>query len=264
LTSSIHRDGWVLPEKRQPENSGRRKEKNGAGLRALPPAQAYLFDIDGTLLNSRDGVHYNAFRNAIRQVWGVETRLDDVPVHGNTDLGIIRAVLEKAGQADKRVKGLPRALELMRAEVEKNISGIHAELCPSVHELIEHLHGEGKILGAASGNLESIGWAKLTVAGLRPFFSLGSFSDTRERRADIFRHGIDQARALLGNGPEQDNGDAVVCVIGDTPFDIQAARANNVPVVAVATGIYRYEELLSHEPDLCLHCCTDLFEPSRL
>ena len=30
-------------------------------------ADAYLFDIDGTLLNSRDGVHYNAFHNAVRQ-----------------------------------------------------------------------------------------------------------------------------------------------------------------------------------------------------
>jgi phosphoglycolate phosphatase-like HAD superfamily hydrolase len=264
LTSSIHRDGWVLPEKPRPENSGWHKEKNGAGLRALPRAQAYLFDIDGTLLNSRDGVHYNAFRNAIRQVWGIETRLDDVPVHGNTDLGIIRAVLEKAGQADKLVTGLPGALELMRAEVEKNVSGINAELCPSVRALIEQLHGNGKILGVASGNLESIGWAKLTVAGLRPFFSLGSFSDTRELRADIFRHGIEQARALLRTGPENDNGDAVVCMIGDTPFDIRAARSNSAPVVAVATGIYRYEELLSHEPDLCLHCCSDLFEPSRL
>jgi len=186
-------------------------------------------------------------------------------VHGNTDLGIIRAVLEKAGCAHQLEAGLPRALELMRAEVEKNVAGISAELCPSIRELIQELHGQGKILGVASGNLESIGWAKITVAGLRPFFSLGSFSDTRERRADIFRHGMDQARALLGDGlAEKLTADAVVCIVGDTPFDILAARANNAPVVAVATGIYSYEELASHEPDLCLHCCADLFEESRL
>src|SRR5205807_1540782 len=60
-------------------------------------ADAYLFDIDGTLLNSRDGVHYNAFNNAVRRFFGVSSKIDGVPVHGNTDPGIIRAVLEREG-----------------------------------------------------------------------------------------------------------------------------------------------------------------------
>ena len=264
MTGFQNRDGWVLPERLLAESRNTRSEKNGVGLRGLPAADAYLFDIDGTLLNSRDGVHYNAFRNAIREVFGIETRLDNIPVHGNTDLGIIRAVLEKAGKANALEDGLPRALELMRAEVENNIAGITTELCPSIRQLVETLHEEGNILGVASGNLESIGWAKITVAGLRPFFSLGSFSDTRERRADIFRHGIEQARAILNRGLTEQRGEPLVCVVGDTPFDIQAAHANNVPIIAVATGIYGYEELLSHGPDVCLHCCTDLFEPSRI
>src|ERR1043166_4408679 len=46
-------------------------------------ADAYLFDIDGTLLNSRDAVHYFSFRNAVRQVLGVEVGIDGVPVLGN-------------------------------------------------------------------------------------------------------------------------------------------------------------------------------------
>jgi len=52
---------------------------------------AYLFDIDGTLANTRGGVHYNSFHTALREVYGCEGRIDDVPVHGNTDLGILRA-----------------------------------------------------------------------------------------------------------------------------------------------------------------------------
>lgn len=258
MTFSAHRDGWVLPE-----NAGRRSGKNRLSLRDLPAAQAYLFDIDGTLLNSRDGVHYNSFRNALREVYGIETRLDNIPVHGNTDVGIIRAILEKAGRAHELEAELPRILDLMRSEVEKNIAGINAEVCPSVRELIQELHNQEKILGVASGNLESIGWAKIAAAGLRPFFRLGSFSDTRERREDIFRHGIEQARTLLSKKlADKFDPDAVICVIGDTPFDILAARANNVPVVAVATGIYSYDDLLAYQPNLCLHCCTDLFAES--
>jgi len=261
LTVPAHRDGWVLPE-----NSGTQPERKGLSLHDLPIASAYLFDIDGTLLNSRDGVHYNSFRNAMMRVYGVDTKLDNIPVHGNTDVGIIRAILEKAGRGHELEAELPRALDMMRNEVEKNIAGINAELCPSIREFIEELHAQGKILGVASGNLESIGWAKITAVGLRPFFSLGSFSDTRERRVDIFRHGIEQARRLLSEKlaekHEKADPDAVVCVVGDTPSDILAARANNAPVVAVATGIYSYDDLLSHQPDLCLHCCTDLFAES--
>ena len=62
-----------------------------------------------------------------------------------------------------------------------------------------------------------------------------------------FRHGIEQARKLLSEKlaekHETANPDAVVCVVGDTPSDILAARANNAPVVAVATGIYSYRML---------------------
>jgi phosphoglycolate phosphatase len=258
LTS--HRDGWIPPE-----SSPKKLGSNDLCLRDLPDAQAYLFDIDGTLLNSRDGVHYNAFRHALAEVYGIETKLDNIPVHGNTDIGIIRAILEHAGRADDFENGLPRVLALMRSEVEKNIAGINAELCPSIRELVVELYSQGKILGVASGNLESIGWAKISAAGLRPFFSLGSFCGERERRADIFRHGIEQALAFLSKKSslgEKAASDATVCFVGDTPADILAAHANNVPVVAVATGIYSYDDLLSHNPDLCLHCCTDLFAGS--
>ena len=59
----------------------------GKTLPAWATADAYLFDIDGTLLNTRDGVHYYAFRNALRQLFNVDGTIDGVPVHGNTDPG---------------------------------------------------------------------------------------------------------------------------------------------------------------------------------
>ena len=63
---------------------------------------AYLFDIDGTLLNSRDGVHYHAFLSALRTAYGCELKIDGVPVHGNTDIGILRAVTRQAGIDDAK------------------------------------------------------------------------------------------------------------------------------------------------------------------
>jgi len=216
-------------------------------------ADAYLFDIDGTLLNSRDGVHYNAFNNAVRRFFGVSSKIDGVPVHGNTDPGIIRAVLEREGVNEAELEAkLPLLVDHMCEEVERNRADLRPEVCPSVMELVSSLHGSGKLLGVASGNLERIAWMKLEASGLRPYFTFGSFSDHREKRADIFLHGIAEARRRL------ENERAVVYVVGDTPSDIEAAHAAKVPIIAVATGIFGEDELRSHRPDTCVSCCADL------
>jgi phosphoglycolate phosphatase-like HAD superfamily hydrolase len=221
-------------------------------LPAWATADAYLFDIDGTLLNTRDGVHYYAFRNALREFFGIDGTIDGVPVHGNTDLGILRAVLRRAGMADQAFEArLPALIRHMCDEVERNAAGIRVELCPSIPELLARLQGAGKLLGIVSGNLESIGWAKLEAAGLRHYFAFGAFSDQRELRENIFRHGVDEARRLVGT-------DASVMVVGDTPSDIDAARKVGIPIVSVATGIFPREELSSLGPDLCVSCCTEL------
>ncbi|HEY2915492.1 MAG TPA: HAD hydrolase-like protein [Candidatus Angelobacter sp.] len=215
-------------------------------------SDAYLFDIDGTLLNSRDAVHYFAFRTAIRDVLGIEASIDGVPVHGNTDVGILRAVLQRAGMKDRAIDAhMPQIVARMCAEVQQNREQLNPELCPSILELINYLDGRGKLLGAASGNLETIGWLKLEKAGIKPMFAFGSFSFPRELRLEIFQHGIDLARRQLGEH-------ASVTVVGDTPADIEAARAVGVPVIALATGIYSFAQLQTHAPDACFACGTDL------
>jgi phosphoglycolate phosphatase-like HAD superfamily hydrolase len=215
-------------------------------------ADAYLFDIDGTLLNSRDAVHYFAFRTAIRDILGIEASIEGVPVHGNTDVGILRAVLQRAGLRDRAIdKHMPQIVARMCAEVQQNRAQLNPELCPSILEVITYLQSLGKLLGAASGNLEAVGWLKLEKAKLRPSFAFGSFSFPRELRAEIFQHGIDLARRRLG-------GTASVTVVGDTPSDIDAAKTVGVPVIAIATGIYSFAQLQARDPDACFACGADL------
>jgi phosphoglycolate phosphatase-like HAD superfamily hydrolase len=216
-------------------------------------ADAYLFDIDGTLLNSRDAVHYFAFQTAMRQVMGIsQATIDNVPVHGNTDIGILRAALRQEGVSDDTInERLPAILTMMCDEVKRNQEQLRPELCASIRELILHLRRKGKLLGAASGNLETIGWLKLEKAGLKPFFSFGSFSNPREHRADIFRHGVTEARERLGES-------AQVFVVGDTPSDIAAAKEVGVPIIALATGIFSFHDLLTCDPEACAACGSDL------
>jgi phosphoglycolate phosphatase-like HAD superfamily hydrolase len=217
-------------------------------------ADAYLFDIDGTLLNSRDAVHYFAFHHAVEQVFGLDFRIDGVPVHGNTDVGILRAYLEVAGVPESKWRPkLPDVLRIMTEEVERNAADLRPELCPSIRDLIELLSAEGKLLGVASGNLEPVGWAKLRACGLRDQFSFGAFSGKREKRDDIIAFGVQKARELR-------DANATVYVVGDTPADIRSAHANHIPAIGVATGIYSFEELLAHAPEVCISCCRDLMQ----
>jgi phosphoglycolate phosphatase len=216
-------------------------------------ADAYLFDIDGTLLNASGRAHYYAFNSALREIFGIDVTIDGVPWHGNTDTGILRAVLRREGIEGATLdRHLAAAIAHMCTEVERNRAHVRAKVCPSIPSLVRILHSQGKLLGVASGNFCKIGWVKIEAAGLREYFSLGSFSDDAEHRSDIFRNAVGEARSRLGQS-------ATVCVVGDTPADVQAARANNIPIVAVATGVYSAEQLAEHKPDVLLGCCDELF-----
>lgn len=217
-------------------------------------ADAYLFDIDGTLMNTRDLTHYYAFRNALKEVFGFEANIDGVPVHGNTDTGILRAVCRLQGVSDQDFeRELPRVVGLMSAEVSSKQEEIRADLCPSIRDLLTILHDQGKLIGIVTGNFEDIGWAKISASGLRKFFSFGAFSNHAERRADIFRNGLAEVHRRLGPS-------ATTFIVGDTPTDISAAREVGVPIISVATGIFPVAQLEKLGPDLCLTCCTELLE----
>lgn len=220
-------------------------------------ADAYLFDIDGTLLNTRDGVHYYSFRNALKDIFGLDASLEGVHVHGNTDVGILRAVIRRAGISEAAFEEkLPLIVEQMSDEVESKLGEIRADVCPSIPAILRVLQQQKKVLGIVTGNFERIAWAKLTATGLKQYFSFGSFSDGNEFRKDIFRAGQLRVQQILGSS-------ATTYVVGDTPSDISAAKAVGLPVISVATGIYPQPELAALKPDLCISCCTDLLSPRQ-
>jgi phosphoglycolate phosphatase len=215
-------------------------------------ADAYLFDIDGTLLITRDGVHRNALHRAMREAYQVDTTIDGIAYHGKTDLGILRAALERVGISGNRFEAnLPNALEIVCRDVSANASRVTPTLCSAIPDVLVELKTAGKLLGLASGNLESVGWLKVEAAGLREFFSFGCFSDAHEDRADIFRQGVTEVRRRLGES-------AQVYFVGDTPEDVKAARLAGSKIVAVCTGVFKADELACHGPDACIASCADL------
>jgi phosphoglycolate phosphatase-like HAD superfamily hydrolase len=222
-------------------------------MKLLPPADAYVFDIDGTLLVTTDLVHWNALHRAMIEAYGVDATIDGIPYHGMTDISILRTALARADVSGGAFESsLPMALEVVCREVESNRKQIAPHVCAGVPALLTKLHQQRTLLGVASGNLETVGWHKIEAAGLRDYFSFGFFSDHCERRADIFRNAIDHAASILGTK-------ARVCFVGDTPSDVQAAKEVGGLIVAVATGTFARDELNALSPDLCLSHCDELF-----
>ena len=223
-------------------------------MRAWNTYDAYLFDIDGTLLTCTDAVHYFGFCEVLTSIAGRPLNLDGVVAHGNVDMGIMRDALSRASIPDAAWR--PRRVE-MRDALSSFVEQRSADLCitvlPGVTAVLDHLQGRGAKLGVATGNLERIGWTKLDRCGLRSQFDFGGFSDDFEWRRDVIAAAAQKARAIAGEA-------ATVCVIGDTPTDVQAAHENGLDVIAVATGIFSMEELRAAGPDLLVRSLTELLQ----
>ena len=208
---------------------------------------AYLFDIDGTLLRSRDRVHYDSFFAAVEHVLGRPLVLDGVVLHGNTDPGILRDAFRLTGMDDAGWRPhVPQIFAHMSRGVAARQAEMDLEVMPGVEATLAYLQGRGAALGVATGNIETIGWIKVAQAGLRDWFTFGGFADAFEVRSEMIRHALAIAREHAG--PDRE---ATVCVVGDTVHDVTAARVNGLPTIAVATGNYTFEQLMEAEPEVC-------------
>jgi phosphoglycolate phosphatase-like HAD superfamily hydrolase len=230
---------------------------SGKLSRSWDAFDAYLFDIDGTLLNCRDAVHYFAFCDALSQVAGRPLNLDGVVTHGNTDEGILRDAfaLGEIEESAWRAR-MPEVRERMGAQVEANRGDLDMEILPGAHEVLAHLRERGAVLSTATGNLSRIGEAKLQHGKLLTYFHHGGYSDGCETRSEVFRRALARVRQAAG-------AEAAVCVFGDTPADIEAAHQNGLEVIAVATGIFSRAELEALSPELCLNSLTELVEEQK-
>lgn len=218
---------------------------------------AYLFDIDGTLLRSRDRVHMDSLPATVREVMGLEVSLEGVSLAGNTDTSILREACALAGvPADVLEPQMAAILKGMCQNVADRRNELRPILMPGVEETLKYLSDRGATLGVATGNLEMIGWIKVERAGLREWFRFGGFSDHFPVRSELVGQAARKARELAG-------AEASVCVVGDTPRDIEAAHANGLPVIAVATGHFSFGELLEHGPEVCTTTLADLLAATR-
>jgi len=213
-----------------------------------------LFDIDGTLIRRAGPHHREALVDAVRQVTGLETTTENIPVHGMLDPDILTRMMRDAGAPHASIRrAMPAIVETAQTLYVQRCPDLSGKLCPGVRTLLDRLQRRGIPLALVTGNLTRIGWRKMERCGLNGFFRFGAFAEMARDRTGLARLAIRHARR---EGWIDRN--ATISLVGDSPRNIVAAKANQARAVAVYTGISTREELQAHQPQVLLPSLTTL------
>jgi phosphoglycolate phosphatase-like HAD superfamily hydrolase len=201
-----------------------------------------FWDIDGTLLTTgRAGMY--AWQDAFEAETGLSADILQFDSAGLPDPLIAERLLsEYAGSTDPAAaRRMLRGYELRLPESLPRRDG---NALPNVREILEALRERSDVYSMLlTGNTRAGARAKLSFYGLADYFQAGAFSDGASDRTAIAHPALARARDLVG----EVHADRVY-VVGDTPHDVQCAKAIDARAIAVATGRYTLAELQALEP----------------
>jgi phosphoglycolate phosphatase-like HAD superfamily hydrolase len=200
-----------------------------------------FWDIDGTLLTTGKG-GVPAWEQAVREVTGREFELSSIRIPGLTDYQIAVRTFEMLG-VDADMATLHRKVSRYESLLPDYLPLRNGQVMPNVREILDATRDRHDIRSyLLTGNTRGGASAKLTHYRLVDYFADGAFAEDPGERATIAVRALELARQA---GPIADES---LFVIGDTPHDIECARAIGAKTIAVATGGYSLDELQSHHP----------------
>ena len=213
-----------------------------------------LFDIDGTLiLSGRAGLR--ALNRAFEQETGIADGFRDLNAAGRTDGYLIDEAARRAGVGmTPALRGRieARYYDLLAQEIQLRGEG-RKEVMPGVRPLIDTLRErDDVVLALLTGNLRMGARIKLEYFDLWSPFAFGAFADDASDRNLLVPIALERAREA-GHAPEAER----VIVIGDTPLDVECAKAGGVRALAVATGSHSLDELRSAGADEAVQDLSD-------
>jgi phosphoglycolate phosphatase len=220
----------------------------------------FLFDVDGTLVRS-EGIGWQSIQEACMDNFGA-LPLPAMELGGRTDHGIFLEILENLNlEPDEHLDSL---VATYHRRLAANWHPPVFEVLPGVLELLNELQQlDWAIPALLTGNSQVGARTKLERAGIWDMFQLGLFGELDRSRDDLARRALPKIVQHLGEHRQFQT-----VVIGDTPADVQCARAIKSVAVAVETGFASRESLLLAEPDHLLGDLRELtlhvFQPQRL
>jgi pyrophosphatase PpaX len=203
-----------------------------------------LFDLDGTVIDS-GAIILASMRHAAKEVLGEEP----------SDELLMAAVGGPGLEAQMHALAPDRVDELVRVYRAHN-EPLHDELeaCLGMEDVLVRLRAEGRRLGVVTATRR----ATVELAFAR--IPLGHMFETLVGGDETERHKPDPQPLLvaaerMGVAPE------ACAYVGDSPFDVRAARAAGMGALAVTWGrIHDREKLEREEPDAIVETAEELLE----
>ena len=194
------------------------------------PLKAVLFDVDGTLVDSNDA-HAAAWVRAF-----IEYGVTVGPAHVRRCIGMggDKLMPEVSGIEEDSPKG--SAIAKRRAEIFKEEFLPRLKPFEGASELVAAVQDRGMTSVAASSASKEDLKALLAVARAEHLMDDTTSSDDAEDSKpdpDIIEAALQRAKA----SPSE------AIMIGDTPYDLEAARRAGVPAIAFRSGGWKDEDL---------------------
>lgn len=193
--------------------------------------QGVIFDVDGTLIDSND-LHVAAWRDAFTR-------------HGkNIGYGELHAQMGKGGDQLLPLFLSPAELEKFGQELERVRGEIfvadylpRAQPFPKVRELLERLTADARRIALASSAKETELKAhkkNLKVDDLLHAVTSADDAEHSKPSPDIFIAALEQLGGIAA---------ANVVVVGDSPYDAQAASRAGMRTIGLLSGGFTAERL---------------------
>lgn len=218
--------------------------------------KAVLLDVDGTLLDSNDE-HARAWVDVGRE-FAYDIDFDHVRwLIGMGGDKVLPAVTTLSEESELGQRILERRGEIFR---ERYLP--HVRVFDGVHDLLRRLLDDGRRLVVATSASEEDLTALLAHGGLQDLIHAATDSD----EADESKPAPDIIEAALGKSGEHASR---VIMLGDTPYDVQAARRAGVATIALRCGGWGDEdlkgaaEIYADPADLLANYDSSLLRPAK-
>lgn len=203
-----------------------------------------LFDIDGTLIHS-SGAGEKAFGRVCAMEFKVPDGTAQLRFAGRTDTSIVREFFVR-NQIEPTPNNFRRFFDCYVFWLDQMLRQTAGMVLPGVTRVLKGLGSLAKppVIGLLTGNIRLGAEIKLRHYELWDSFVTGAFGDDHEERNCIAGVARDRGEKILGKKLRGDE----VLVIGDTPLDVECAKAIDARVLAVATGNFPRKDLMAHNP----------------
>ncbi|HEY9671586.1 MAG TPA: HAD family hydrolase [Waterburya sp.] len=192
---------------------------------------AVIFDVDGTLVDTVD-LHTQAWQEAF-QAYGYDLPYDQI----RHQIGKGSDQLFPVFISQEEIERVGKPINQRRLEIYKKDMLPKVRPFPKVRELFERIKADGKkVLLASSSEQEILETYKQLLQIEDLIDNATSTDDAAQSKPepDIFQAALEK---LDGIKAEE------VIVVGDTPYDAEAANKTNVPTIGVLCGGFPEAEL---------------------